>query len=434
MATLPVQPYSVSSRIIHNQASCVAAGDLLQVTTPAEQWSYALEFPPLGDAAAVDKNMKLKLRAHVQEGVVGLGLLTPQRTGYQYEVQVVANEESQLVEIPIPEGAALGALMLRNTSARGYSRVDLDILGCEISPLSEDTTITGREPIVIDPEIFASFRPWSGWVPSGFFADWTGILTRVDVWAFNEKQLAVFNRYRHESHSVRLDWEHILDWAPLAQAVNEFIGTFRMVALGAGWGRWLAGGAALAAQTGRDYHLLGVEAEPQHFEWMLRHFKENKIPEDRYTVLNAAATGAPGECWFPVGNSQAWYGQAVYSEGQALAEAAELRRTKGMTIDEILNLLSPLDYLMMDIQGAELDVLSYSPDSLDQDVRLVNIGTHSLEVEALLRKLFRKLQWDCLYDVQLGSRHPIQLGDKVEPEVEFGDGVQVWRNPRLRAL
>ena len=126
--------------------------------------------------------------------------------------------------------------MLRNTSARGYSKVDLDILGCEISPLSEDTTITGREPIVIDPEIFASFRPWSGWVPSGFFADWTGILTRVDVWAFNEKQLAVFNRYRHESHSVRLDWEHILDWAPLAQAVNESIGTFRMVALGAGLG------------------------------------------------------------------------------------------------------------------------------------------------------------------------------------------------------
>ena len=58
MATLPVQPYSVSSGSTTYQFRPSAAGDLLQVTTPAEQWSYALEFPPLGDAAAVVQNMK----------------------------------------------------------------------------------------------------------------------------------------------------------------------------------------------------------------------------------------------------------------------------------------------------------------------------------------------------------------------------------------
>jgi hypothetical protein len=114
-------------------------------------------------------------------------------------------------------------------------------------------------------------------------------------------------------------------------------------------------------------------------------------------------------------------------------EAGKLRRTRGVTIDEILSLLSPLDYLHMDIQGAELDVLSYRPDYLDRWVRLVNIGTHSIEIEAGLRKLFRELEWDCLYDVQLGSKHPVRMGDEVTPEVEFGDGIQVWRNPRLGA-
>jgi hypothetical protein len=66
-------------------------------------------------------------------------------------------------------------------------------------------------------------------------------------------------------------------------------------------------------------------------------------------------------------------------------------------------------------------------------VRLVNIGTHSAEIEAGLRKLFKGLAWECLYDVRLGSRIPVRLGNELGPEVEFGDGIQVWRNPRLRA-
>jgi hypothetical protein len=104
-----------------------------------------------------------------------------------------------------------------------------------------------------------------------------------------------------------------------------------------------------------------------------------------------------------------------------------------VTIDEILSLLSPLDYLHMDIQGAELDVLSYRPDHLIREVRLVNIGTHSIEIEAGLRKLFRGLGWECLYDVKIASKHTVRVGDAVAREVEFGDRVQVWRNPRLQA-
>jgi hypothetical protein len=56
----------------------------------------------------------LKLRARVYEGAIGLGLLTPQRNEYRRAVHVVANEESEVVEIQLPGGAALGALMLRN--------------------------------------------------------------------------------------------------------------------------------------------------------------------------------------------------------------------------------------------------------------------------------------------------------------------------------
>jgi hypothetical protein len=53
-----------------------------------------------------------------------------------------------------------------------------------------------------------------------------------------------------------------------------------------------------------------------------------------------------------------------------------------------LELLSPLDYMHMDIQGAELDFRSYRPELLDAKVRLVNIGTHSAKIEVGLRQLF----------------------------------------------
>lgn len=423
------QPYWAASRFTHRQAVCKRVGDALRVTTPIEHWAYAVEFPPRRDAPIPKTDMTLNLRAIVSEGEIGLGLLTPDRL-YNYEIRVAANDEGELVGIPLPKGTTVGSLMVRNTSVEGRSRADIEILGCEIASRPEE--------IAVDPAIFAPFKPWSGSVPSGFFTDWTGILTRVDVWHFGPEALAVYNRDRYENSTVPLDEEHVLDWAPLAQAVKDSSGSFRMAALGAGWGRWLAAGAALAMQTGRHYRLLGVEAEPRHFDWMLRHFKENKIPEDHYIALNAAATGTPGDCWFAVGDSQAWYGQSVYSEDKSiysedkpLPENTKLERTKGVTIDEILSLLSPLDYLHLDIQGAEFAVLSYRPELIDQKVRMVNIGTHSHEIEAALRKLFRRLGWECIYDIPLGSKYPVRLGDRVAPVVQFGDGIQVWRNQRL---
>ena len=168
---MPSQPYSAVSLIIHNQSACQRAGDLLRVTTPVERWAYAVEFQPLECPSILATGMILNLCARVYEGEMGLGLLTSGGEGYHYEIRVAASEESEFVEIPLPKGTALGSLMLRNTSASGRSRADIEIVGCEIASAPEE--------IVIDPAIFAPFKPWSGWVPSGFFAEWTGILTRV---------------------------------------------------------------------------------------------------------------------------------------------------------------------------------------------------------------------------------------------------------------
>ena len=53
-----------------------------------------------------------------------------------------------------------------------------------------------------------------------------------------------------------------------------------MVELGAGWGRWLVDAWSVLKQIGKTDKgllLVGVEAEPTHFEWMKQHFADNGL-------------------------------------------------------------------------------------------------------------------------------------------------------------
>src|SRR5262249_57012900 len=81
-----------------------------------------------------------------------------------------------------------------------------------------------------------------------------------------------------------------------------------MVALGSGWGRWLVTGAQAAQQKGLPFHLVGVEAEPTHYRWMMQHFHDNRIDPLQHELLQAAASSQNGEAWFYFGKADPWYG------------------------------------------------------------------------------------------------------------------------------
>jgi FkbM family methyltransferase len=248
------------------------------------------------------------------------------------------------------------------------------------------------------------------------------------VWAFPSEVTSLLNAVRKDAPQMSFSDEHVVDWLPLAEAITRSGATFRMTALGAGWGRWLAAGGALARQIGKDYQLVGVEADEQHFQWMKRHFEENGFEPSRYNLIEAAASVEPGVCQFAVGDPQSWYGQAIIRRP---THGEQTRTVRAMTIEDVLEALSPLDYLHMDIQGAELDFLSRRPDLLVERVRLVNIGTHSIEIEAELRRLFTGLGFVSEYDVSIGSDLLVRVRGRDSHKVHFGDGAQVWRNPKF---
>jgi FkbM family methyltransferase len=296
----------------------------------------------------------------------------------------------------------------------------------------------------IQRELFESFQRWSGYVPPGYWANWLGVLTRADVWAFSEESLALFSRGRQETPGYPTNDESVLDWVPLLQAVLQAGDPFVMVALGAGWGRWLSAGAFAAKNSGRAYRLLGVEAEPEHFRWMEVHFRENALEPARCLLLNAAASAHSGDCWFYVGKPTSWYGQCIVPEsawngGRSHVQGDEeldlngekVRRVRSINVDDLLRDLPLVDYLHMDIQGAEYDFLAANPELLRTQVKMVNIGTHSPEIEVRCRALFDELGWVNRFDVPLNSKLPIYLGNELVSNVQFGDGVQVWINPTL---
>jgi FkbM family methyltransferase len=289
---------------------------------------------------------------------------------------------------------------------------------------------------VVNSDVLSRFRPWSGTVPSGYFAYFLGNLTRADYWAFQKETRALYDRERFENFSAPAIDDNILDWLILLEALVEARGEFTMAALGAGWGRWLVAGAFAARQCENlRVRLIGVEAEPTHFQWMLEHFRDNQIDPAEHDLVEAAVSGTSGEAWFYFGKADSWYGQSIIP-GDRLAPGIDsqeieyngerARRVRTVDLHDLTAKYRRIDYVHMDVQGAELDFLSSRPGILDEKVKRVLVGTHSNAIEEGLRKLFSGLGWHCQYDIPLNGS--VRVNDV---EFELGDGVQVWINPAL---
>ncbi len=289
---------------------------------------------------------------------------------------------------------------------------------------------------IVSTEILKSFPAWAGTVPAGFFAYFLGNLTRADYWAFSPEIRKIYDQERYEAFSGPSVDDNIFDWLILLEAVAEAKHGFVMAALGAGWGRWLVAGAFAAQRLGGiPYRLIGVEAEPTHFQWMLEHFRDNHLDPAEHDLIEAAASGHSGHAWFYFGKPDSWYGQSIISD-EALNKRSSLQETsyngeraklvRAVDIEELTAKYARIDYLHMDVQGAELDFLASNPAVLNRKVKRLLVGTHSNEIEAGLRQLFSKLNWDNQYDVPLNGK--VQVNDSL---ITVGDGVQVWINRQL---
>ena len=143
--------------------------------------------------------------------------------------------------------------------------------------------------------VFESFRPWVGDVEGGWDVNFLGVRTRVAFFSLYE-ELADFSQRRRVERDCRFRTRTTSSGSHLLESVMEAEGSFAMVELGAGWGKWIVNSvAALKAHNALPYHVVGVESEPTHFEWMKQHLEDNDVQLGNATLIEAAVAPKDGE-------------------------------------------------------------------------------------------------------------------------------------------
>ncbi len=221
--------------------------------------------------------------------------------------------------------------------------------------------------------------------------------------------------------------EHYLDWIALLTAVSKSKGTFRMAELGAGWAPWLARGALASRQIAEitSLELLAVEADPTHYGWAIEHFEDNGLDPAKYHLLYGAVTDEPGMLRFPV------IAEPDVNYGASLKSADTMEQTilvRGYTVREVLDRFSgPIDFLHIDIQGAEYDALPPSIDLLSQSVRSIMVGTHSKdELHDGLATLLARHGWEERLNLGRNRANQTPWG-----EITTNDGFLWFDNSRM---
>lgn len=234
------------------------------------------------------------------------------------------------------------------------------------------------------------------------------------------------------------------EWVGLLKAVLSCKGSFRAMELGAGWGPWIVAGAVAARTRGiNDVFLCGVEADPDRYEMMRQHLRDNDIDPSRHALLLGAVGAAPGRARWPKGyNPTDDMGtRPLRPEGERCRQGSEgVSDYRGFVFNEYMDVevfaLSDLvarqpvwDFVHIDVQGWEGEICAAGVGALNERVRWSVIGTHSRKLDGDLVDLFCRNGW--VLENEKPSRFAYVPGGASLEAMTTTDGVQVWRNPRL---
>ena len=299
--------------------------------------------------------------------------------------------------------------------------------------------------------VFSHFRPYTGELPPNCDLDFLGTLVPLE---FMQGLFPLITYTRKvEKFYVHNDEEYF-EWVDLLESVVAASGTYTMIDLGAGYGRWSVRAAYAAKQYNPKLRcrLIAVEPEPTVYGWMRKHFSNHGVGRWRHKLIHAAVSEQPGKVHFYIGGPRggpfdrppsAWYGQFLtkdydlknpakrdgnYAGFNVYLHESGWRsiRVPSISLRTILKKLDRVDFITLDIEGQELPTLTAAIAGVDAKVKRLHIGTHGVEIEAGLRQLLSDHGWRCLADYSLQQTSETPWG-----VISFDNGVQSWVNPRL---
>ncbi|HXP05191.1 MAG TPA: FkbM family methyltransferase [Stellaceae bacterium] len=316
-------------------------------------------------------------------------------------------------------------------------------------------------------DLFDGVTPWAGDVPKGYLVDFCGALTDAEFRAMFGVDPATAGGGPVKTRlPVIGDGEGWFEAANWVLAAREAKDKFVMMTLGACYGAQAVGSYRILQQLNpMPCKLVAVEPVPENFEWVARHFRDNRLDPEAHWLVPHAIAGDIAPVLFPIGapgsgaqNSIATNGRDarqfyVDSFAKAGPEAAntalrnlllhnttgivrdlvagydfkaEIQMVSAVTLHELLSPFDRVDFLESDIQQSEIEVFPPYIDLLRRKVRRILIGTHGREVHWTLHDLFAANGWAIQFSFEPNGRYDTALGS-----FETNDGVLTVVNPDL---
>lgn len=235
-----------------------------------------------------------------------------------------------------------------------------------------------------------------------------------------------------EDVPIPANWHaDIAEWASCLRSVDLSGNQFTMMELGCGWGCWMNNLGVAAKSIGKKIKLYGIEADQEHLHFARKALNDNGITETEFNLSLGIAGKSDSTVLFPTIESGInWGGTAIFNPSKKqLNEALSSGKYTKMPVINIEYLLKnekKLDFMHVDIQGAELDLLTEIFDLLSKKVGYIFIGTHSKQIEGGLFDLFMS---NDLWHLEMERPAIVKLVNG-RPKVVV-DGVQAWRNTAL---
>lgn len=328
---------------------------------------------------------------------------------------VVAAYRLLLGREPEDEEAIAGHLVVADRTALLRRFVESDEFRSRLKPLRPAAPRLGG----VITDLLADFAPASGPPPGPeFWVDALGVRTRC-----------AFRTTFHDCGGLVLQQpeDSPFEWQVLLEALAAARDRFCMIELGAGYGPWLtrAGVAWRRRHPDGELVLVGVEAEPEHFRYLVQHLADNGMPGASLRLLHAAASEEDGRAEFEVARMPAAdWGTRLAGGAQpiGLLRVVDAPRVEvqAISLNSLAADLGTIDLLHVDIQGSEVPVLRAGSSVLRDRVRRLLVGTHGRDVEAQLIDLLIPLGFHLRYEQ---SCHYRLDGDR---PVLVADGTQVW--------
>lgn len=232
-----------------------------------------------------------------------------------------------------------------------------------------------------------------------------------------------------EPPPIPANWHaDIAEWASCLRAIDLAGDRFVMLELGCGWGCWMNNLGVAAKSVGKKVRLFGMEGDQESLRSARQALADNGINEGEFILVHGIAGKAGSIALFPrVSPEGGGGGVAMFDPtNEQLRDAVDSGKYIRIPVVDLGVLIQDerkLDFMHVDIQGAELDVLTEQFDLVCRKVRYVFVGTHSKQIEGGLFELFTNGgNW------KLEVERPAVFGlTDGRPLVQI-DGVQAWRN------